>query len=211
MGIIAVLILTLSGGGGGVLGIGNGPDDSVPEFEFKIKKGDVVATQEAADLAALEVTAAQIQTEITPVIDALFTNGFLDPSNWREGDYAEVLEAFAPGALPTAQQSLDAITLGVGAGDLYEDVEPSKGSLEYTILFDAEGLVDTAAVKFRFYALGERKDATFMSIVSHGQLFLRDLDGWKITAFDVIRNDAETEAPVPAPSGSASTAPSPSS
>ena len=205
---IAAVILVLSGGDGGVLGIGNGPDDSVPGFDFTVKRSEVVPTAEAADVAALEISATEVQAEITPVLDDLFTNGFLDPSNWREGDYAEVLEAFAPGALSSAQQGLEAITLGAGAGDVYEDVEPTKGSLEYTILFDTEGNVDTAAVKFRFYALGERKDATYMSIVSHGQLFLRDVDGWKITAFDVIRNDAVTTPPAPAPSGSASTTPS---
>ncbi len=204
---IAAVILVLSGGeGGGILG--NGPDDTVPEFDFTVKRSEVVPTAEAADVAALEISATQVQSEITPVLDDLFTNAFLDPSNWREGDYAEVLEAFAPGALSSAQQGLEAITLGAGAGDVYEVVEPTKGSLEYTILFDPEGIVDTAVVKFRFYALGERKDATYMSIVSHGQLFLQDVDGWKITAFDVIRNDAVTTPPAPAPSGSASTTPS---
>jgi len=136
-----------------------------------------------------------VGSEITPTIDDLFTNAFLDPTNWREGDYEEVLGAFSDQALPTAQQELDTITLGATAGDVFETVVPDRGSLQYRVLFDPDGNPDTAVVRYKFYATAERKDGTYLAIVSHGQLFLQEQDGWKIISFDFIRADSETEPP----------------
>jgi hypothetical protein len=77
-------------------------------------------------------------------------------------------------------------------------VNPRKGFLTYEVLFDHDGNPDTAVVAVRFTALGERTNGTFVEIVSEGQYFLQEIDGWKITAFDVTRSDAETEPPSPA-------------
>ena len=206
---IAVLILVLSGGNsGGILGGIGGHDDEIPAFEFKAKRVGVEATTENADLDAMRVTAGQIQTEIVPELNALFTEAFLDPENWRNGEYDEVLEPFADDALPHVQEGLETLTLGANAGDVYDEVTPTKGSVATKVLFDLDGNPNTVNVTFRFYALGERKDGTYTAIVSHGQLTMQDLDGWKIIAFDVSRADHETEPPAPAPSGSASTTPS---
>jgi len=191
------LLLFMGGGTDAIPIIGDvGPDDSVPAFDFKTKKAVGIATVAGFDKEALEASAVRVGVEITPTIDELFTNAFLDPSNWREGDYEEVFEAFAPISVASAQRSVEAITLGTTAGDLFEDVEPDKGSLEYRVLFDEEGNPETAVVRYRFYATAERKDGTYLGIVSHGQLFLSDIDGWRITAFDFIRADREAEPPV---------------
>jgi hypothetical protein len=194
----AGLLFLLGGGTDAIPIIGGGgddPDDSVPAFDFKEKKAVGVATVSDFDKAALASSAEQVGAEITPTIDDLFTNAFLDPSNWREGDYEEVFAAFAPTALPVAQENIETITLGTAAGEVFEDVEPKKGSLTYRILFDPEGSPGTAVVEYRFYATAERKDGTYLAISSHGQLFLEDLDGWKVTAFDIVRSDSEAEAP----------------
>ena len=88
---------------------------------------------------------------------------------------------------------------------MYDRVTPEKGSIGFTVLFDPAGSPNTAVARVRFSALGERSDGTFTLIVSKGELFLRDIDGWQITAFDVTRQDRETQPPPsPAPSGSAS-------
>jgi hypothetical protein len=195
VGLGLVLLFTLGGGTDAIPGIGGGPDDTVPKFAFKTTKTVGISTVSEFDKAVLAASAEQTGAEITPTIDDLFTNAFLDPSNWREGDYEEVFAAFAPGALPTAQQSVDTLTLGTTAGDLFEDVEPDKSSLQYRVLFDLDGNPDTAVVRYTFNATAERKDGTFLAIVSSGQMFLQDLDGWQITAFDVVRSDTEAEAP----------------
>jgi hypothetical protein len=194
----AGLLLFLGGGTDAIPIIGNvaGPDDTVPPFDFKEKKSVGVGTTAGFDKDAAAAQAAQVGTDITPLIDDLFTNAFLDPTNWRAGDYEEILDAFSESARMSAQQQLEAITLGATAGDVFETVQPDKGSLEYRVLFDEDGTPGTAVVKYRFYALGERKDGTYLAIVSHGQLFLQDEGGWRITAFRFLRNDVETEPPV---------------
>jgi hypothetical protein len=133
----------------------------VPAFDFKMKKAVGIATVADFDKEALEASAIQVGVQITPTIDELFTNAFLDPSNWREGDYEEVFEAFAPISVASAQRGVETITLGTTAGDLFEDVETDKGSLEYRVMFDEEGNPETAVVRYRFYATAERKDGTY--------------------------------------------------
>lgn len=203
---IGVVLLFTLGGGTSAIPIIGGGDDPVPEFDFRTRKAIAVPTAEEFDKVALAATATQVGDEITPVLDELFTNAFLDPSNWRKGDYEEVYAAFAPDALASAREGVETITLGGSAGSLFETVQPTKGSVEYRVLFNPDNQPDTAVVRYRFYASVERKDGTYLAIVAHGQLFLRDLDGWKITAFDMKRNDREGVAPVATgPSGGSGT------
>lgn len=205
--VAVVLILVLKGGdGGGILNIGGDePDDTIPPFEFRLSKTGVVATVENADVAAMQTQAGAVAEELTPLLDDLYTNAFLDPTNWREGDYEEVFTIFAPDALASVQQGVETLTLGATAGDVYERVTPLRGSLQFRVLFDQEGAPDTVVVEVRFTALGQRQDGTYTAIVSTGELFLTDEGGWKVTAFDVSRADHETRPPTsPTPSGSAS-------
>jgi hypothetical protein len=199
--VIALVILLLQGGKVPILG---GEEEPVPAFDFTVRRSVAVPTVADADVAALAPEAEAVASEITPTIDDLYTNAFLDPSNWEAGDYEEVFAAFAPDATTAAEQNVDSLTLGATAGDDFASVDPGKGFLSYEVLFDRDGNPDTAVVSVRFTALGERTDGTFVQIVSEGQYFLRDLDGWQITAFDVTRADEETEPPSP----SASTSPS---
>jgi hypothetical protein len=114
-----VLILVLGGGSAGLPGIIGGNDDSdeVPPFEFRTGKTGVVATVPDADVDALKAAAAPATAAVTPVIDELYTNAFLDPTNWREGDYEEILALFSDEAAPAASENLETLTLGAGAGE----------------------------------------------------------------------------------------------
>jgi hypothetical protein len=196
-----VIVLTLRGGAVSILG---GDDEVAPPFDFTVKGGRAVATSTDADDDALNASAQQVIEDVTPTIDDLYTFAFLDPSNWRDGEYDEAFEAFANGARQTARGSADVLTLGAGAGDVFKSVQPSKSTLSYQVLFDKDGNPDTVVATVAFRALGERKDGTYLAILSEGTLFLRDVDGWKVTAFDVTRGDAETEPPSPSPSTSPS-------
>jgi hypothetical protein len=212
IGLVAlgvVVVLALGGGdavddllpGGG----DDGPSMETPPFDFRLSRTtDVVATADDVEIETLRPTADAVREDVVPVLDELYTNAYLDPTNWREGDYEEILDLFTEGAAASVAENLETLTLGASAGDLYDTVSPTKGSLRFSVLFDPEGGVDTIVVRVRFYALGERTDGTFVSIVSAGQVFLRDVDGWTITAFDLRRADRETEAPTPSPSASAS-------
>ena len=201
---LGVALFLILGDGAGIIGGGNDDSDVVPEFDFTAGRAKAVATAPEPDTETLEAEAEAIGEEITPLLDDLYTNAFLDPANWREGDYEEVLAAFSEGAASTAQQRVEVLTLGETAGDAYERVTPEKGSIGFTVLFDPLGSPNTAVARVRFSALGERSDGTFTLIVSKGELFLRDIDGWQITAFDVTRQDREAQAPRPSPAPSAS-------
>lgn len=201
------LFLVLRGDGVDLPIIGNGPDDTVPAFSFRVTKASGVATSENADADALNALAADLADEISPVLDELFTAAFLDPANWRDGDYEVVWDFFAEDSRSAAESAVETLTLGTAAGETYETVEPRMSKLSYEVLFDPEASPDSVVVKFRFSALGEGTDGTYTRVVSVGQLFMDEQGGWKVTAFDVEREDHETEGPAPATSGTASTSP----
>lgn len=216
--VVPLVLVIVAGGlvflltrGDGKIPFIDGGDETPPvtPIEFKIRKTRAVATNEAADVDALAQQAAGIGQELTPMLNDLFTSAFLDPENWKEGDYTEVWDAFADDARASAEQSIETLTLGAAAGEVYDQIEPTKGSLEFDVLFDRDDVPTSVVVKFRFYALGTRSDDTYTAIVSHGQLFLDDAGSWLISAFDVKRADRATESPAPpAPGPSASASPS---
>lgn len=197
-----VMLLTLRGGAVPILG--GGQDEVTPPFDFTVRDARAVATSTDANDDALDASAQQVAQDVTPTIDDLYTFAFLDPSNWHDGEYDEAFEAFTDGAVQEAQANADVLTLGADAGDIYKSVEPRKSTLSYQVLFDKNGKPDTVVATVLFRALGERKDGTYTAILSEGTFFLRDVDGWKVTAFDVTRGDAETEPPSPSPSASPS-------
>jgi hypothetical protein len=196
-----VLFLVLSGGNGGV--VGNDTDDeAAPPFDFRVGRVRVERVVADADVDVLKSEAGTLVTEeITPVIDELWTDGFLDPANWRNGDYEELFALFEADAATTARSNVDVLTLGAAAGDQYERVTPDRGGITYTVLFDRDNNPDTVTASVRFRATAELKNGTFVAIVSAGQLFLQESDGWKVIAFDVSRNDREARPRTPALSG----------
>src|SRR5678816_613090 len=96
------------GGGAPIIG---GGDEPAPPFDFIVKPATAIPTAPDADEAALSASAAEVAQEITPIIDDLYTNAYLDPSNWRHDDYEEVFTAFAPDAAATAEQNLETCLL----------------------------------------------------------------------------------------------------
>jgi hypothetical protein len=200
---IGVAIFLVLGGDGPIIG---GDDEVAPPFDFIVKGASAVATASDADKSALAASADDVGQEITPTIDDLFTNGYLDPSNWRDGDYEEVFATFAPDAVASAEQNVEILTLGATAGDVFATVDPGKSKLSYEVLFDPDGEPETAVVSVIFRATAERKNGTYLAIVSEGEFFLRQIDGqeegWTITAFDVTREDHETQPPSPSASPS---------
>jgi hypothetical protein len=197
---IGVAILLTRGGAGPIIG---GGDEPAPPFDFIVKPATAIPTAPDADEAALSASAAEVAQEITPMIDDMYTNAYLDPSNWRHDDYEEVFTAFAPDAAATAEQSVETLTLGATAGDVFDTVDPGKSKLTYQVLFDPDGAPESAVVSVIFRATAERKNGTYLAIVSEGEFFLRQIDGWTITAFDVTRDDHEKEPPSPSASPSA--------
>lgn len=201
--LVAIGVAILLAMRGGTVPIIGGGDEPAPPFDFIVKPATAISTAPDADEATLSASADEVAQEITPMIDDLYTNAYLDPSNWRHDDYEEVFATFAPDAAATAEQSVETLTLGATAGDVFDTVDPGKSKLSYQVLFDPDGAPETAVVSVIFRATAERKDGTFLAIVSEGEFFLRQVDGWKITAFDVTRDDHEAQPPSPSASPSA--------
>ena len=202
--VVLLVVMLTRGEDGGIPFVGdNGPGDA-PAFDFQVRKVRAFATSEKADEAALTQQAEAVERELTPVVDELFTNAFLDPANWTEGDYAEVLERFSDDARPAAEANIETLTLGAGAGDVYDEVAPDRSVLDYKVLFDPDGEVGQVVVTVKFSALGTRSDGGYTMIVSEGGLFFDDPGSWLVTAFDVARADHEAQPPAPPPSGSPS-------
>ena len=184
--------------------IGSEPEP-VPPFDFPAPQVGIEATSEKTDVESLRATAEEAAAGAVPVIDQLYTEGFLDPNNWKDGEYDEVWELFDTSALPSAESSVETLTLGVGAGDVYQSVQPEKGKMKVRVLFDENGEVVSMVALVSFEAFAAGKDGTYTNVVSEGQFFLRDTgDGWKIYSFDAKRLDSEAAPPKPAPSASAS-------
>jgi hypothetical protein len=201
-----VMVLFLTGNADKLPGPLGGSSEPVPEFSFKLAKVQVVGTAEDADNAALKADAETAAAAVTPVLDQFFTDAFLDPNMWKDGNYEDALALFSDAALPSAQTGgLETLTLGANAGEVYDSVLPDRGSIRYDVLFDKDGAPFDLAAHVKFYATAKRQDATYVGIVSHGVLFLQDTgDGWRITAYDMKRNDHETEAPSATPTSGAS-------
>lgn len=191
--------------GGSVPGIfGGGPDNSTPAFDFRAGKTIAISTSENVRAKDLQTAADQTATEATPVIDALFTQAFLNPDNWRNGSFDSAFEAFDDAARTSAENQIETVTLGTSAGDTYDTVSPGKSKLWFRVLFDADSKPKTVVAVVRFHALGKRTDGTYTDITEHAQFFMHDTGGgWKIFSFKVGRTDHETTPP-PGPSGSPS-------
>ena len=202
-----VLVLVLTGHGGSVTRLlPGGSDEPVPKFDFKASKVEAIATGENANVNALQPKAQQAATATVPVLDTIFTEAFLDPNNWKDGSYDSAFDGFSDQAATSASgPGLATMTLGANAGDTYQKVSPSKGSIKFDVLFDRDGNAFSVAAHVKFYALAQRTDDSYVAIVSHGVMFLRPTGStWQVVGYDMKRNDHETEAPSPSASGSAS-------
>lgn len=185
------------GGGGGLPLIGDGGSEEVPAFEFVVRKTRAVPTTAGADAKALAEDAEAVARELTPILDDLFTTAFLDPRAWGSGDYEAVWQRFTDEARPTAEQSVETLTLGAGAGDVYDRVTPKRGVLTYEVLFDPDGAPASVVAIFSFSALAAGKDGTYTAVVRTGQLFFEDPSDWTIAAFEVRRDDRRARPPAP--------------
>lgn len=201
--VVLFVVLTRDGGGG-IPFVGDDGPTEAPPFDFQIRKVRALPTDEKADEAELADEAQAVERELTPVIDNLFTNAFLDPANWTEGDYAEVLDAFTDDARPTAEGDIETLTLGTDAGDVYDEVAPDRSVLDYKVLFGPDGEVGQVVATVKFAALGTRADGGYSAIASEAQFFFDDPETWLISAFDVTRADQEAQAPTPRASSSPS-------
>jgi hypothetical protein len=213
-GVVAVIavviaIVLLSGGADSLPGIG--PDTpETPEFAFEAAKVIAVPTRADAQDGELDPKAGPVAAEVEDAMDALYIRAFLDPGNWQEGAYDDVWELFEPGAGAEAQAQVDTLTAGTGAGDAFDEIQPTLGTLQIKVLFDQQDRAFSAVAIVRFGARGKSKEGPDVRIRSEGQFVFEQLDGvWKVVSFRVLRHNDLLEPSVSA-SASASASGSPS-
>lgn len=200
--LAVVAVFSLSGGEAGPLADLVGDDTpETPEFAFDASKPKAVETSAKANHQAA-VAAAQAPSEtVTQQLDDLYTAAFLDPGNWMDGEYDDVLEFFSDDARGAAEAQLDVLTAGPEAGDAFESIRPMPSTLKVHVLLDPSRVPRAVEGSARFVARGTGVDGQ-VEMISKGQFVFEKVDGeWLVVSFSVQRSDEERE-PRPSASGS---------
>lgn len=200
--LAVVAVFSLSGSDAGSLGDLVGDDTpETPEFTFEASKPKAVETSAKANHQAA-VTAAQAPaTAVTQQLDDLYTAAFLDPGNWMDGEYDDVLEFFSEDSRDAAEAQLDVLTAGPAAGDAFESIKPMPSTLKVHVLLDPSRVPHSVEGSARFVARGTGADGQ-VEMISKGQFVFEKVDGeWLVVSFSVQRSDEERE-PKPSASGS---------
>ena len=198
--LLAFVVTRIGGGGNG--GGGGGGSGEVPDIHFQV--GTVKASSIGPG-SSLK-TANAVLPKVEGVIKAFYQAAFLDPENWQNGTYDSAWETFTGSEAKKAQAQIDTLTLGENAGDTYSSITPKPSLFGLRVLTDRQGEVVSAFALVTFAAIAEKKSGGQATIVSTGQYSLEPQgDSWKITGFQVKREDrgatdgtpAQGESPSP--------------
>ena len=189
--MIAIAAILLSGGDVPLIdGDGNG------DGEFLFDLGKVQASPiTRTPPAELRDVAQEAGSGVRQTMDELYLRAFLDPSSW--GDYGAAFELFEDSAAEQAETDVEILTLGSNANADFESIDDASGTLTISVLTDAKDRPVTAVAQVEFEATAASEGGrTQTQVVSVGSFFLREVDGaWRIFAYQVDRNDAETGGP----------------
>jgi hypothetical protein len=200
--VVAVILLIVF-----VIKPGGNDEDQVspqtPEFEFKLVSVTPVAGAEHTK-GDPDAVAKKAGDGIRLVLDRMYALAFLDPNDWKNGNYASVFGFFDRGAAAKrAEADVSTLTLGTDAGRRFSDVQPAGGTLSVRVLVDEAGIPvsASAAVQFKARATGSQGPSELVS--STGYYFMHILEGgWTIFAYSISRDDKTISKP--SPTGSAS-------
>jgi len=204
--VAAVAIFSLAGGDAIELPDLTGEETpETPEFAFERSRPTAVETAAEPHHEAANAAARGPAKAITQQLDGLYTAAFLDPGNWMDGDYGDVLAFFAGDARDAAEDQLDVLTAGPSAGDAFDSITPKTSTLKVRVLMAPDGAPYAVQSTARFVARGAG-DGRKVALVSRGQfVFEKDGGEWRVVSFSVQRNDEVIEAE---PGASPSTSPS---
>lgn len=204
--VVAVAIFSLAGGDAIELPDLTGEETpETPEFAFERSRPTAVETAAEPQHQAATEAARGPAEATTEQLDGLYTAAFLEPGNWMDGDYDDVLTFFAGDARDAAEGQLDVLTAGPSAGDAFDSITPKSGTVKVRVLMAPEGAPYAVQSTARFVARGIG-DGGKVSLVSRGQFIFEKDDGeWRVVSFSVQRNDEAIEAE---PGATTSTSPS---
>ena len=199
----AVVLLLVGGGaylatqGDGIDIPGLGPaDPPTPKFNFEVLNV-AVRTTTASGPKQVEERANPVADEVVHALDILYSGAFVDPDVWEGDDYEDLFDSvMEEAAAVEAMGDVGSLTLGEGAGDIYDFVEPTVGRVKVVVLTGTDDEPVQAIATVAFSALAEHDDGTFTKIASDGTYFFKKIDGdWRIFSFDVARNEKAVDAP----------------
>jgi hypothetical protein len=209
--IVAVVVLAIAVGA--YLAISGGSSESstsappttsaaTPPFAFRVD--DAIGVP-STDIAAkkLRTATAHVADSAAKTMSGLYAAAFLDPANWQSGAYDPVWSYFDPRSAPSAKRDVEDLTAGTNAGDDFETITPSRSKLDVKVLFDDHNKPAAYSAQVLFTANAANADGAGTRLYSAGTYFLQPAGNeWRITSFDVRRNDRGLEAKqTSAPSG----------
>jgi hypothetical protein len=199
--VIAPLIIIAIAVGAYVLlsgGSDEAPEDSggvattsaaTPPFDFSVDAAAAVPTSETP-VKKLRGPAQQAATNVAETMSGLYAAAFLDPENWNSGSYDAVWTFFESNAATAARRATDDLTAGRDAGESFTAIAPDKGKLDVKILFDERDKPAVYSADVVFSANAVAEDGAVTKLFSSGTYFLQPTSkGWRITSFDVRRDD----------------------
>ena len=196
MGAAVVAALVVGGillTGGDVPLISGGPEDP-SSFSFDLAGKVRVSPTSDTPVQQLTGVAQDAGEGVQATMDQLYFRAFVDPGSW--GDYADAFALFDGRAAASAERDADVLTLGPEAGDRFESLEPTSGSLSISVLTNGQDAPVSAVAEVEFLADATGTDGSTSEIASTGSFYLRQVDGtWRIFAYRVDRDDATTTAP----------------
>jgi hypothetical protein len=208
--VIGVLALLLTNGKEVIQTI-TGTKRETPQLVFALSKVSATTTTDTKPGKVID-DATRVAADVQSTLTTFFQGAFVDPDVWDGDNYEDLFkEVMDEGAAATALNDIDTLTLGSGAGDIYDFVDPGRNKLVVKVLTDTKDQPSEAIATVMFRAGTEKDDGTFSSIEVTGTFFLRHLDGeWRIFSYDVDKTErAAKRAPGSTPSTSATSEASP--
>lgn len=200
--LVVGVIVSLSGGGAIELpGLDGDDAPETPEFAFEASDPKTVETAAEPDRDEATAAARAPSKAVMHRLDELYTAAFLDPGNWMEGEYDDVLDFFSEEARDAAEKQLDVLTAGPEAAAAFDTIEPRPSTVKLRVLLDLARVAHAVEGSARFVAIGSGADAQ-VALVSEGAFVFEKIDGeWLVVSFSVSRSDDERQ-PKPSPSSS---------
>ena len=166
---------------------------STPSFRFSKVTRKVVPTSGGRIKRRQREAGEHAEVAARTILDGLYTEGFLDPANWTQGEYSSAFGGFARGARMRAVAHPGLLTAGARAGDRYGEILPIAGRIDTRVLIARGGrpTLVLSFVRFSAVAMGP-EPVTFRST---GQFFFERVRGsWRVVSFHVTRSDAPRES-----------------
>jgi hypothetical protein len=164
----------------------------IPRFRFEKSTPAFVRTsRERIDRRHREAS-VRAAAEVRSILTDLYTEAFLDPANWEQGDYRTAFRDFAGGARKQAEAHPGLLTAGPRAGERYDSILPGSSRIATRILLDRTGSPTLVVSIVRVSAAAHGAES--FRLRSNGQFFFERIDGsWKVVSFHVTRSDRPRE------------------